>query len=334
MLASLVLATMASLAAAAPEKTATPPRAPATPRPTRPALKAPPVTPPRGVEAVSLSGEPLPSPTLAADLREKLEADLSAAWSRWQQNPDDPDNVIWVGRRLAYLGRYREAIDFFSSGIERFPSDARFLRHRGHRYITTRRLALAEADLATAAGMTRGQPDVVEPDGQPNARNIPTSTLQTNIWYHLGLARYLMADFSGAAEAYRAGLDAAKNPDMDVAMRYWLYHALMRAGRKADAAAILVPVDARMEIIENREYHRLLMLYKGEGKAEELLEAAGKSGGDAVSIGTAGYGVAAWWIEQGESKKALPLLQRVLRESSWASFGRIAAEAEIVRMPR
>src|SRR5262245_27659728 len=98
MLACLALATMGTLAAAAPPKTATPPRAAPTPGATRPAPKAPPVTPPAGIEAVSLSGEALASPALAADLREKLEGDLSAAWSRWQQNPNDPDAVIWVGR--------------------------------------------------------------------------------------------------------------------------------------------------------------------------------------------------------------------------------------------
>jgi tetratricopeptide (TPR) repeat protein len=323
----------ATFAAAATVPTATPRRVTPSPAATRPAVKNPPLTPPPGVEAVSLTGEPLGRPTLAPELQTKLEADLAAAWTRWQANPDDPDAVIWVGRRLAYLGRYREAIDFFTSGHERFPLDARFLRHRGHRYITTRQLSRAEADLEKAAEMVRGKPDVVEPDGQPNARNIPTSTLQTNIWYHLGLARYLSADFAGAVEAYRAGLAAAKNPDMDVAMRYWLYHALARAGQQQEATAILAPVDARLDVIENREYQRLLLYYKGEGNGEEMLEAAG-SGADSVSIGTTGYGLAALWIERGQTKRALPLLQRVLRESSWASFGRIAAEAEIARMPR
>ena len=301
---------------------------PATPVP------APPRTPPPEVEATSLLGEPLVPASLAPDLRAKLEDDLAAAFTRWQGAPEDPDRIIWVGRRLAYLSRYREAIEYFSSGAAKFPTDPRFLRHRGHRYITTRRLDLAEADLARAAEMLRGRPDEVEPDGQPNVRNIPTSTLHTNVWYHLGLARYLKGDFAGAAEAYRAGLAASKNPDMDVAMRYWLYHALARSGRRDEARALLQPVHGKLEVIENREYLRLLLLYKGEGKAESLLQEASKPGGDAVSIGTAGYGIAASWIEEGREKEALPILQRVLKESSWASFGRIAAEAEIARMRR
>jgi hypothetical protein len=56
-------------------------------------------------------------------------------------------------------------------------------------------------------------PDQIEPDGLPNARNIPTSTLQSNIWYHLGLAHYLRHDFDRALDAYRKCLAVSKNPD-------------------------------------------------------------------------------------------------------------------------
>ena len=45
--------------------------------------------------------------------------------------------------------------------------------------------------------LVAAKPDEVEPDGAPNARGIPRSTLQSNIWYHLGLAQYLAGDFDG-----------------------------------------------------------------------------------------------------------------------------------------
>mgnify|MGYP006178114509 CR=1 FL=1 len=51
------------------------------------------------------------------------------------------------------------------------------------------------ADLERAASLVRGRPDEVEPDGAPNRFNIPTSTLQSNIWYHLGLAYYMRGEF-------------------------------------------------------------------------------------------------------------------------------------------
>ena len=90
--------------------------------------------------------------------------------------PNDPDAIIWYGRRLAYLGRFREAIDTFTSGAKKFPDDARFYRHRGHRRITVRQFDLAIADFHKAEQLMRNRMDDIEPDGQPNSRNIPTST--------------------------------------------------------------------------------------------------------------------------------------------------------------
>jgi tetratricopeptide (TPR) repeat protein len=54
--------------------------------------------------------------------------------------------AIWLGRRLAYLGRYRDAIDALTKGIAKHPTEARLYRHRGHRHITIRKFALAIAD--------------------------------------------------------------------------------------------------------------------------------------------------------------------------------------------
>ena len=54
------------------------------------------------------------------------------------------------------------------------------------------------------AELTSGLPDEVEPDGLPNAQNIPTGTLQFNIFYHLGLAHYLKGDLAAALDAYRS----------------------------------------------------------------------------------------------------------------------------------
>ena len=88
---------------------------------------------------------------------------------------------------MAYLGDYKKAIKIFSEGIEKFPEDARMYRHRGHRYISLRKLDLAIADLEKAAELIDGKEDRVEPDGIPNARGIPVSTTNRNIWYHLWL---------------------------------------------------------------------------------------------------------------------------------------------------
>ncbi|HYH47385.1 MAG TPA: tetratricopeptide repeat protein [Thermoanaerobaculia bacterium] len=290
----------------------------------------PPPTPPAGeAEAVSLLGRPLVAPELPAELRRQREAQLAEARAAAEARPDDPDALIWLGRRTAYLGRYREAIGIFTRGVTRFPQDARFLRHRGHRHLSLRRFDLAEGDLEAAARLVFGRPDEVEPDGLPNAAGIPTSTLQSNIWYHLGLARYLQGDFAAALPAYRAGLEVAKNPDMQVATRQWLYLTLRRLGRDAEAAEVLAPVHADMEILENQAYHRLLLLARGEVSAADLLAAKASSDLDPASLG---YGVGAWYLVQGQREEALRTFLQVVETGPWSAFGVIAAEAELHRL--
>lgn len=136
---------------------------------------------------------------------------LDEAKNNYTQNPS-ADNLIWLGRRTAYMGHYKNAIDIYTKGIDQYSKDARFYRHRGHRYISIRCFNLAIKDFKKAARLTRGKPNEVEPDGLPNALNIPTSTLQGNIYYHLGLAYYLQGEYRQALWAYKKCLILAKKP--------------------------------------------------------------------------------------------------------------------------
>ncbi|HEV8366247.1 MAG TPA: prolyl oligopeptidase family serine peptidase [Gemmatimonadaceae bacterium] len=286
---------------------------------------------PRGrVEAVSLLGDSLVSPPPSPAARPTLERNLAAARKAYEAAPDNADSIVWLGRRTAYLGRFNDAIRIYSEGIEKFPNDARMYRHRGHRYISVRRFDDAISDFEKAVTLIRGQPDVTEPDGQPNARNTPTSTLQSNIWYHLGLAYYLKGDLENALRAYREDLKVAKNPDMLVAVSHWLYMTLRRLNRADEAATVLTAINKDMDIIENQSYHRLLLLYKGELTPDDLLKREGASDLDLVSMG---YGVANWHLYNGRRAEAESVLRRVLGvRNQWAAFGFIAAEAEWKRL--
>ncbi len=299
-------------------------RAAETPDPAQPAAAA---------EAVSFRGEPLPAPPISDELRARQEGLLAAARERLDEAPGDPESWIWVGRRTAYLGRYREAIELYGRAIERFPEDARLYRHRGHRFLTTRRLDRAIEDLTRAARLTDGKVDEVEPDGLPNALGIPTSTLQTNIWYHLGLAHYLAGDFESALAAYRECLALSGNPDMRVATSYWLYLTLERLGRADEAGSVIAAIAPELEVIENHDYHRLLLTYRGLADAHELWEEAAR---DPASVGypTVGYGVGAYHLIHGRPEKAREWFERVLASPAWAAFGYLAAEAELARLER
>jgi tetratricopeptide (TPR) repeat protein len=278
------------------------------------------------VEALSLLGRPLFPPPLAPETRTRLEADLQAARAAWERDPSDADALIWLGRRLAYLGQYRAAIDAFSEGIARHPEDARFYRHRGHRYITTRQFHRAVTDLQRAAQLVEGRPDEVEPDGAPNRFNIPVSTLNSNIWYHLALAHYLRHDFESALPAWRRAVAASTNDDMLVASSDWLYMTLRRLGQQDEAARVLDAIVPDMSILENDAYHRRLLMYKGILRPDDVMPSDTE---DPVLLATYGYGLANWHLVNGNQRLANTMFRRILQGTNWAAFGFIAAEAEL-----
>ena len=262
-----------------------------------------------------------------------MERQLAEARAAYKANPNDPDKIIWLGRRLAYPGRFKEAIDVFSEGIRKFPDDARFYRHRGHRYITLRRIDLAIKDFKRAASLIKDKPDEVEPDGQPNARNIPTSTLQFNIWYHLGLAYYLTGDYQKALASYRECLKVSKNPDALVATTHWQYMTLRRLNLTSEAKRLLSAVDAKLEIIENDGYHQLLLMYKGLVRPEWLLEQVSKQPAGPGSHSVL-YGIGSWYLSNGQRDEARVIFKKILGTDQWTSFGFIAAEADLERLQR
>ena len=259
-----------------------------------------------------------------------METKLKEAQAHYEANPNSADAMIWVGRRLAYLGRFTEAIDIFTKGIARFSGDARFYRHRGHRQITLRRFDRAIADLEKAAKLVKGKPDEIEPDGQPNARNIPTSTLQFNIWYHLGLAYYLTGKNQKALNAYRECLKVSSSPDRLVSTTHWLYMTLRRLNQNTEAAKVLEPIVEGMDIIENTGYYRLTLMYKGLIPSERLVDEA-IAQGDSAGAHSVLYGVANWHLYNGRREQAVEGFQRIVSGKQWTSFGYIAAEVDLGR---
>lgn len=276
---------------------------------------------PQGAQAVSLSGRPL----LAATPGEEVLERLAIARKDYEADSNNADNIIWYGRRIAYTGDYRGAIEIFSEGIDKFPNDARMYRHRGHRYISVRQFDRAIEDLERAATLIDGTENETEPDGAPNELNIPISSLHGNTWYHLGLAYYLKQDWENAYRAYRNGFDAGRNDDNRVSTTHWLYMIKQRMGDAEGAATVLEPISAQMNVIENMSYHDLCLFYKGEKTAEELLG----DGEDTASGAATVYGVANWYYYTGNEQRAEELLNGLLATDSWAAFGFIAAEADL-----
>lgn len=271
------------------------------------------------------------APVLPAETRALYEKNLTDAEAVHLEKPNAAESIIWLGRRVAYLGNYKNAVRIFSSGLVLHKSDARLYRHRGHRYLTVRCLDDAIRDFEMAAKLVEGKPDEIEPDGIPNSRNIPTSTLQSNVWYHLGLAYYLKGDFALALKAYEAAQKVSTNNDMRVATAYWHYMTLRRLGKRKEAKKILEPFAGRMEVIENNDYLKLIRLNRGEINVQNL---ASELGGDATTLGSAslGYGVGNYFLYSGDREKAMTIFKKIVAGNQWASFGYIAAEAELSKV--
>jgi tetratricopeptide (TPR) repeat protein len=285
---------------------------------------------PEGAEAISFLGDTLYPPEQPEAVRAVYMARFEEAQDALVEAPEDADALIWMGRRTAYLGNYRAAIEIYSNAARLHPDDPRIYRHRGHRYLTVREPENAIADFERAAALFEGEPDQIEPDGLPNSINQPLSTLQFNTWYHLALAHYVQGDFEKALEAQLRCLEVSTNPDLLVATAYWLYQTLVRLGRDEEAAEVMADISEDMEIIENDAYHQLLLLFRGDRTLEDLV---GPSGAEAtLQSTTTAFGIGVWHLMEGRTGEAHETWERMLEDrNQWAAFGYLAAEGELAR---
>lgn len=280
---------------------------------------------PPGAECRARDGRVLRPPPLEPERRAQLERDLAAAEAVWAAAPDDRDAAIWVGRRLGYLGRHRDAVAVFTRALAARPDDPFLLRHRGHRWITLREFQRAIVDLQRAAVACRTVPDRVEPDGQPTPGRPPHGTLHYAVHYHLGLAQFLAGDFAAAERAWLDCLAVAAHDEARVAVSHWLWCARRRLGDVAGAAAVVAAIGADLDVVENRGYWQLCRFYAGRLARADLVPPAG-SAGSALAFGLAHYD-----LVTGDRERAVAALRTLAGASGWSAFGVIAAEVELTR---
>ena len=236
------------------------------------------------------------------------------------------DLLLASGRARDQFLRFGESIPLYTRGMQLFPEDVRFVRYRGHRLLSTRRFDAALADLKAAAGLAPASFDVS---------------------YHLGLAYYLRGDYNHAAREYTRCLAMSDKPrpeflrgvpsdwrscyalddDSRVALTDWAYRALRRAGKHVEAKALLDRIRESMAVKENTSYWKALLFYKGV-RSEELT-LGGQGNGNAPA--TIGYGVAVFHRLEGRPERACQLLQRIVNDENWTTFGLIGAETDLAR---
>jgi len=259
------------------------------------------------------------------------EGRIAAAIAELQKDPDNPDLLLALGRTQDSLLRYNESIPVYAEGMQKFPRDFRFPRMRGQRYISIRRFSDAITDLKLAAKLA------------PNSFDAA---------YYLGLALYFNGDHSAAAAELarcegqltkaspeladlrggRACNAMATDPNVIVALQYWRYLALRRAGdTQAARDYVTTHVKENLNVTASKPFYESLLFFKGVNDIGNLMAGANEGGRDFLTRSTA---AATYLFTEGERAQACQIWARNAMDQSWDHLGVINSESEFWRNSR
>jgi tetratricopeptide (TPR) repeat protein len=272
-------------------------------------------------ETTSFSGQPLFARVPDSLAAAKSDSLIAAIRSKTDLTEED---YISIGRSLSGIGQFRKAADTYTEGLAKFPDSYKLLRHRGHRYINLRQLEPAIADLTKAAQLMPQEP-VFETD----ATGKPGASYQHQVWYHIGVYHFLKRDYQKGVEAFEKSLATAYSGGDKAGASDWLYNCAMRAGNKARAAEVAKPFTADFDI-ENKDYpyYRRLLLFNNVIKPAELVDETTAVDKMSLTELTKLYGLANYYLYQGDSAHARTLYNKVLESSEWAGFAYASAELD------
>src|SRR2546426_909213 len=245
----------------------------------------------------------------AAGVEYRSQRDTGAiahAESALAAEPRNLERLIQLGLAQSGVRQFREAIETFTRGLTIAPNDPVVYRWRGHRYLSVREFARASDDL------TRGS---------------RLDSTNYGIWYHLGIVRYAQGDFAAAADAFRRAQSRAPDAAEMAGATDWRWMALSRAGRVAEAQAMLAGRPDSLRA--TNAYAQRLRLYRGEIGPDSVITAADT--GD-VAVATLCYGVGNWYLVRGDTAHGRAWFERSIRSGGWPAFGFIMSEVELRRL--
>jgi tetratricopeptide (TPR) repeat protein len=228
-------------------------------------------------------------------------------------------NVIALGVAQSGARQFREAIATFTRGLAALPASGRntkdeamLLRWRGHRYLSVREFAKAEADL------TRG---------------LALDGTNYGILFHLGVLRFHAGRFADAAALFARAQPIAPDGGERAGSTDWLWMSLARAGRVDEANAMLAKrIDQQPDpkpAPPGYAYVTRLKLYRGETDPIQVMM---DTNTDDVTASTLLYGLGNWFMVQGDTAGARILWEGAVRSGGWPGFGFNVAEAELRRL--
>src|SRR4051812_20907631 len=249
--------------------------------------------------------------TSPAGVSYRAQADTGPVRRAGEALAADPRHVerfIALGGAQAGARQMREAVQTFTRALAVAPNDPMLYRWRGHRNLSVRNFDAAMADLTRGYGM---------------------DSTNYGILYHLGVLRFVRGDFNAAADAFARAQPRAPDGGELAGATDWLWMSLQRAGRGAEAAAML---SRRPDTLAAANaYVRRLKLYRGEIAPDAVLTPSDT--GD-VDVATLAFGLGNWYLVKGDTARARELFRRSVGSGGWPAFGFIASEAELARLER
>ena len=222
--------------------------------------------------------------------------------------PRSIQRFIDLGIAQSGARQMQEAVQTFTRALALGPNDPMLYRWRGHRNLSVRNFDGAMADLTRGYGL---------------------DSLNYGILYHLGVLRFIRGDFNAAADAFRRAQPRAPDGGELAGSTDWLWMSLQRAGRSAEAVAMLA---RRPDTLPTTAaYAKRLKLYRGEIGPDALFAASDT--GD-VDVATLAYGLGNWYLVRGDSARARVQFNRSVQSGGWPAFGFIASEVELARLRR
>jgi tetratricopeptide (TPR) repeat protein len=222
----------------------------------------------------------------------------------------EPRNVqryVALGVAQAGARQFREAIETFTRGLAVAPDDPTLLRWRGHRWLSVREFDRARADLE---------------------RGLRRDSTMYGILYHLGIVRYVGGDFAGAAALFARAQPRAPDAGELAGSTDWLWMSLMRAGRAAEARAMLARRPDSLAV--TNAYARRLQLYRGEIGPADVFTLADTTD---VQVATLSYGIGNWYlVARADTARAREWFEQSVRSGGWPGFGFIVSEIELRRL--
>ncbi|MEP6619388.1 MAG: tetratricopeptide repeat protein [bacterium] len=246
-----------------------------------------------------------------AGVEYRAEADtgpIARAQAALATDPRNVQRIIALGVAQSGARQFREAIETFTKGLAIAPNDPMLYRWRGHRYLSVREFDKSMADL------TRGY---------------SLDSTNYGILFHLAILNYRLGNFAKAAALFAKAQARAPDGGELAGSTDWLWMSLSRAGRAADAKAMLARHVDTLPAPPGYAYVSRLKLYRGEVTPTTLFTPADTAD---VQLATLNYGLGTWYLVHHDTANAKAAYQRSVKSGGWPGFGFILSEAELKRL--